>query len=174
MSILYRTHKSLPPSAKVSSLYIFDALCRAARHQAQKQGIVGDINSPTGNCATFLLKVEGVLEGLFQDMVAIGTSESKVRYITQVFVQGWLLSGGVRYLLTLPITPCLKCYNGGDFTSTGSPSRESHLHHCISDRDSTYHHMITDFLNRMIALILTCYDPSSNHRKRPRRFLTYG
>jgi len=97
VSILYRTHKSLPPSAKVSSLYIFDALCRAARHQAHKQGIVGDINSPTGNCATFLLKVEGVLEGLFQDMIAIGTSESKVRYITQIFTQGWLLAGGVRY-----------------------------------------------------------------------------
>lgn len=80
VSILYRTHKSLPMAAKVSSLYVFDALCRAARHQANKQGITADINSSHGNCATFLLKVEGVLEGLFQDMIMVGSPESKVSY----------------------------------------------------------------------------------------------
>jgi protein NRD1 len=80
VSILYRTHKSLPTVAKVSSLYVFDALSRAARHQVSKQGLTGDINSETGNCATFLLKVEGVLEGLFQDMIMVGSPESKVSY----------------------------------------------------------------------------------------------
>jgi len=78
VSILYRTHKSLKPAAKVSSLYVFDALSRAARHQVTKQGITGDTSSPTGNAATFLLKVEGVLEGLFQDMITVGSSEAKV------------------------------------------------------------------------------------------------
>ncbi|KAJ6498344.1 hypothetical protein DFH09DRAFT_335945 [Mycena vulgaris] len=77
VSILYRTHKSLQPPAKVSSLYVFDALARAARTQVVKQGLTGDINSRKGNCATFLLKVEGVLEGLFQDMISAATPESK-------------------------------------------------------------------------------------------------
>jgi protein NRD1 len=78
VSILYRTHKSLPAGAKVSSLYAFDALSRAARSQAIKHGLTGDINSEKGNSATFLLKVEGVLDGLFQDMIVSGNPESKV------------------------------------------------------------------------------------------------
>ncbi|KAJ7130637.1 hypothetical protein C8R44DRAFT_67078 [Mycena epipterygia] len=77
VSILYRTHKSLQPPAKVSSLYVFDALARAARTQVVKHNLTGDINSRKGNCATFLLKVEGVLEGLFQDMISAATPESK-------------------------------------------------------------------------------------------------
>ncbi|KAJ7091443.1 hypothetical protein B0H15DRAFT_922227 [Mycena belliarum] len=77
VSILFRTHKSLQAPAKVSSLYVFDALARAARSQVAKQNLVGDINARKGNCATFLLKVEGVLEGLFQDMMAAATPESK-------------------------------------------------------------------------------------------------
>ena len=78
VSILYRTHKSLPTVSKVSSLYIFDALSRAAKHHVVKHGITGDDYTQPGNCATFLLKVGGVVEGLFQDMVTSGSSESKV------------------------------------------------------------------------------------------------
>jgi protein NRD1 len=78
VSILYRTHKSLPAAAKVSSLYVFDALSRAARHQVTKHGLTGDINSKKSDAATFLLKVEGVLEGLFHDMIVSGNTESKV------------------------------------------------------------------------------------------------
>ncbi|KAJ7696564.1 hypothetical protein B0H17DRAFT_1053707 [Mycena rosella] len=88
VSILYRTHKSLQPPAKVSSLYVFDALARAARSQAVKQNLTGDINSGKGNCATFLLKVEGVLEGLFQDMIAAAAPESKVSSTTQTLSIG--------------------------------------------------------------------------------------
>ncbi|KAG1808718.1 uncharacterized protein BJ212DRAFT_1382796 [Suillus subaureus] len=77
VAILYRTHKSLSSTAKVSSLYAFDALARAARNYATKRGITGDINSSTGNAATFLLKVEGVLDGLFQDMIALDNAEAK-------------------------------------------------------------------------------------------------
>lgn len=75
---MYRTHKSLPIAAKVSSLYAFDALARAARSKVIKHNLTGDTNSAKGNCATFLLKIEGVLDGLFQDMTNTGTPESKV------------------------------------------------------------------------------------------------
>ncbi|KAG8220999.1 hypothetical protein J3R82DRAFT_2508 [Butyriboletus roseoflavus] len=77
VAILYRTHKSLPNSAKVSSLYAFDALARAARSLVNKRGVTGDINLEKGNAATFLLKIEGVLDGLFQDMVSLDNSEAK-------------------------------------------------------------------------------------------------
>lgn len=73
---MYRTHKSLPVSCKVSSLYVFDALSRAARQQTVKHNL--SERHGTGNCATFLLKVAGVLEGLFQDMLASGLPEAKV------------------------------------------------------------------------------------------------
>ena len=43
-----------------------------------KHGISADAYTQPGNCATFLLKVGGVVEGLFQDMVNSGSSESKV------------------------------------------------------------------------------------------------
>ncbi|KAF7309904.1 CID domain-containing protein [Mycena indigotica] len=90
VSILYRTHKSLTPSAKISSLYVFDALARAARSQVTKQGITGDINSQPGNSATFLLKLEGVLEGLFQDMISTATSEGKekTKKVLDIWVKG--------------------------------------------------------------------------------------
>jgi hypothetical protein len=78
VSTLYRTHKTLPPFSKIHSLYAFDALSRAARSKVNKQGITGDINAEKGNCATFLLKIDGVLDALIQDMISIGTPEAKV------------------------------------------------------------------------------------------------
>lgn len=62
----------------MSSLYAFDALARAARSLVHKRGITGDTKSGVGNAATFLLKMEGVLDGLFQDMVSLDNSEAKV------------------------------------------------------------------------------------------------
>jgi len=78
--MLYRTHKSLPKSQKVSSLYVFDALARAARHQANKHSLpVKEISSDKpGNAGTFLFKLEGILDGLVEDMVAAGTPEAMV------------------------------------------------------------------------------------------------
>ncbi|KAG6332378.1 hypothetical protein ID866_6710 [Astraeus odoratus] len=84
VAILYRTHKSLPISAKVSSLYAFDALARAARSSVIKHGTTGDINSEKGNAATFLLKIEGILEGLFQDMITIDNPEAKRIVLTAI------------------------------------------------------------------------------------------
>ncbi|KAL5531282.1 hypothetical protein ACEPAG_4159 [Sanghuangporus baumii] len=77
VSILYRTHKSLPASAKISSLYVFDALCRAARSQVVKRNLTGSIDAKKGNCATFLLKIDSVLDGLFQDVISSGIPEAK-------------------------------------------------------------------------------------------------
>ncbi|KAF8159482.1 hypothetical protein B0H34DRAFT_406112 [Crassisporium funariophilum] len=90
VSILYRTHKSLPAACKVSSLYVFDALCRAAKHHVIKHGVSGDSYTQPGNSATFLLKVGGVVEGLFQDMVVSGNSESKekTKKILDIWVKG--------------------------------------------------------------------------------------
>ncbi|KAI8996427.1 hypothetical protein BD414DRAFT_520330 [Trametes punicea] len=77
VSILYRTHKSLSPSAKVWSLYAFDALARAARNRVNKNHITGNLTSEKGNCATFLLRIEGILDGLFQDLILSGSDELK-------------------------------------------------------------------------------------------------
>ncbi len=74
--MLYRTHKSLQPQFKVPSLYAFDALARAARGHALKHGCTGE--AKPGNSATFLLKLEAVLEGLFQDMMGSAVPEGKV------------------------------------------------------------------------------------------------
>jgi protein NRD1 len=85
VSILYRTHKALTSTtAKISSLYAFDALCRAARSQVVKKGLTSDSNSEKGNEATFLSKVEGVLEGLVQDMISTGSTEAKVSAATDL------------------------------------------------------------------------------------------
>ena len=79
VSTLYRTHKSLAPSFKVSSLYVFDALARAAKHQVNKQKLpLNDDLQATGNAATFLSKLAGVVEGLFQDMQNPDIPEGKV------------------------------------------------------------------------------------------------
>ncbi|KAL4259314.1 CID domain-containing protein [Pleurotus pulmonarius] len=88
VSILYRTHKTLPPVAKISSLYVFDALSRAARSHANKHPQANDPRSAEGNSATFLLKVEGILEGLFSDMVALEQPEAKEK--TQKILDIWI------------------------------------------------------------------------------------
>jgi hypothetical protein len=108
VSILYRTHKSLPTAAKVSSLYVFDALARAARHRVVKENLSGDVVSEKGNCATFLLKIEGVLDGLFQDMATTGTSESKVSSLLTKLYQVYLqLSFHDFAILSFTIVHCV-------------------------------------------------------------------
>ncbi|KAG9019100.1 hypothetical protein FRB90_006414 [Tulasnella sp. 427] len=75
VSTLYRNHKNLPPESKVPSLYLFDSLARAARSRATKTH--ADPKSPVGNAATFLAKIEGVLDGLIQDVLATDAPEAK-------------------------------------------------------------------------------------------------
>lgn len=77
ISILYRTHKTLSPTSKIHSLYTFDALARAARSKVNKLGLSGDINAEKGNCATFLLKMDGILDSLILDMMSSEKPEAK-------------------------------------------------------------------------------------------------
>lgn len=80
-----------------------------------KLGITGDINAEKGNCATFLLKIDGILDALIQDMMSIGTSEAKVSF-SFVFSKPVL---AFRYLsllhdnlLRLWKTPCFASWLG--------------------------------------------------------------
>ncbi|RXW22144.1 hypothetical protein EST38_g3726 [Candolleomyces aberdarensis] len=103
VSALYRTHKSLAPSFKVSSLYVFDALARAAKHQVNKQKLpLNDDLQATGNAATFLSKLAGVVEGLFQDMQNPDIPEGKVS-VAIAFLE-FLASPWPLYASTRPIT----------------------------------------------------------------------
>lgn len=100
VSILYRTHKGLSSTGKTSSLYAFDALARAARHHANKNHAVADVNSGQGNSATFLLKMEGILDGLFQDMVTNGTNDLKVSMKCPI-----LTESSYTHILSWPVRP---------------------------------------------------------------------
>lgn len=85
VSILYRTHKSLSAASKINSLYAFDSLARAARHKVNKYNLSTDVKSSAGNCATFLLKIEGILDGLFQSMVDSGDQAAKVSAVILLY-----------------------------------------------------------------------------------------
>lgn len=89
-------HKSLSPAHKIHSLYAFDALSRAARSQVNKHKLTGDLNTEPGNCATFLLKVEGVLDGLFQDMLTTDHPEAKVSSLPLFLLITLLVQGSLR------------------------------------------------------------------------------
>ena len=75
--MLFKTHKGLAASQKISSLYVFDALVRAAYNYVVKHSVVAD-STGKGNAATFLAKIEGIVEGLFEDMISSGAPEAQV------------------------------------------------------------------------------------------------
>ncbi|KAL7280387.1 hypothetical protein ACG7TL_005313 [Trametes sanguinea] len=97
VSILYRTHKGLSTSAKVWSLYAFDALARAARNRANKSRMTADLTSEKGNCATFLLRIEGILDGLFQDLISTGNDDvkEKAKKIVDIWTKSHTFSAAV-------------------------------------------------------------------------------
>ena len=76
--MLFKMHKGLAPSQKVSSLYVFDALVRASHGYVVKHSVVADPTPGRGNAATFLAKIEGIVEGLFEDMMSSGAPEAQV------------------------------------------------------------------------------------------------
>lgn len=78
MLVLFKTHKGLAASQKVSSLYVFDALVRAAHNYVVKHSVVADSAPGRGNAATFLAKIEGIVEGLFEDMMSCDAPEAQV------------------------------------------------------------------------------------------------
>lgn len=43
-------------------------------------GLSGDINAEKGNCATFLLKMDGILDSLIHDMISSEKPEAKVSF----------------------------------------------------------------------------------------------
>lgn len=85
MLVLFKTHKGLAASQKVSSLYVFDALVRAAHNHVVKHSVVTDPTAGKGNAATFLAKIEGIVEGLFEDMISSGAPEAQVSSSIQPF-----------------------------------------------------------------------------------------
>ncbi|KIM34112.1 hypothetical protein M408DRAFT_90756 [Serendipita vermifera MAFF 305830] len=109
VSMLYRTHKSLPTSQKVSSLYVFDALARAAKHQANKRSLpIKEIGSDKpGNAGTFLFKLEGILDGLVEDMVAVGTPEAteKTRKVLEIWTKANTFPADVLSRLMQSVNP---------------------------------------------------------------------
>ncbi|KAH7326892.1 hypothetical protein B0J17DRAFT_221746 [Rhizoctonia solani] len=90
ISLMYRTHKGLPTPSKVSSLYVFDSVARAAYRTKTKKGLVADLNS-TGNAASFLVRLEGMLDGLVEDMLTNGPPEAKEK--TRKVLDIWTREG---------------------------------------------------------------------------------
>ncbi|KAF8595776.1 hypothetical protein BDV93DRAFT_419456, partial [Ceratobasidium sp. AG-I] len=91
ISLMYRLHKGLPTSNKVSSLYVFDSISRAAHRQRSKKALVADLNSSVGNAASFLVRLEGILDGLVEDMLAHGPPEAKEK--TRKVLDIWTREG---------------------------------------------------------------------------------
>lgn len=73
VTTLYSKHCSLPDSSphKIFSLYCFDALSRACRSKVNK-GVSAKLKEDAGTCARFLILVEGVLDGLMDNMIGNG------------------------------------------------------------------------------------------------------
>ncbi|KDN47773.1 hypothetical protein RSAG8_03193, partial [Rhizoctonia solani AG-8 WAC10335] len=91
ISLLYRTHKGLPTPNKISSLYVFDSIARAAYRTKSKKGLVADLNNSAGNAASFLIRLEGMLDGLVDDMLAHGPPEAKEK--TRKVLDIWTREG---------------------------------------------------------------------------------
>ncbi|KAL1941265.1 hypothetical protein VTO73DRAFT_7477 [Trametes versicolor] len=97
VSSLYRTHRGLSPDAKGASLYAFDALARAARNRVVKNNLIADLSADKGNCATFLLRIEGVLDGLFRDLASTdsGNLKEKAKKILDIWTKQNTFSSAV-------------------------------------------------------------------------------
>jgi hypothetical protein len=90
LTTLYKTHKSLPPksSAKISSLYILDSLCRGVYKLKDKDKNKDGDGKTAGLARGFLSKVEGILEGWARDMCE-GWSEGTSSLLVLVFRPDW-------------------------------------------------------------------------------------
>lgn len=62
---------------------MFDALVRAAHGYVVKHSVVADSAPGKGNAATFLAKIEAIVEGLFEDMISSGAPEAQVSSFIQ-------------------------------------------------------------------------------------------
>ncbi|KAI9062497.1 hypothetical protein FKP32DRAFT_1593143 [Trametes sanguinea] len=59
--------------------------------------MTADLNSEKGNCATFLLRIEGILDGLFQDLVSTGSDDvkEKAKKIVDIWAKSHTFSPAV-------------------------------------------------------------------------------
>jgi hypothetical protein len=106
LTTLYKTHKSLPPksSAKISSLYILDSLCRGVYKLKDKDKNKDGDGKTAGLARGFLSKVEGILEGWARDMCE-GWSEGRVRRpcLFSAFQPDWRNHADRTFLLFLSL-----------------------------------------------------------------------
>ncbi|CED82521.1 RNA polymerase II C-terminal domain-binding protein RA4, contains RPR and RRM domains [Phaffia rhodozyma] len=102
---LYNQHRSLQPrsASKIHSLYCFDSIARACRSKVNKK-ISANIDGERGTCAGFLLKAEGVLDGLVRDMLDTGGKDwpdgrEKTKKILDIWQKGSTFSKEVIHRL---------------------------------------------------------------------------
>jgi hypothetical protein len=126
VSILYRTHKSLHPACKISGLYAFDALARAAKSYATKHKQTAHGAVEKGNCASFLLKLEGVLDGLVKDMLKSGHEEAKVCTQSSPSLVPYPRLASSLHLRIRPCSPSLR-----DLHAMASENLASHSFLCL-------------------------------------------
>ncbi|KAI0629380.1 hypothetical protein C8Q77DRAFT_1143609 [Trametes polyzona] len=112
VSILYRTHRGLSTDAKGASLYAFDALARAARNRAVKNNLVGDLTAEKGNCATFLIRIEGILDGLYQDLLS--TNNDSLKEKAKKILDIWTKQNTFSSAVLSPLYAMLKQTEKGD------------------------------------------------------------
>jgi hypothetical protein len=126
ISLMYRLHKSLPAPNKVSSLYVFDSIARAAYRQKSKKVLVVDLNSADGNAATFLVRLEGILDGLVEDMLAHGPPEAKVSRVYLSHPEAIRASGLVSFPRDTRFCLCPHLTRCGVATCTSGTRRLAH------------------------------------------------
>lgn len=142
LTTLYKTHKSLPPksSAKISSLYILDSLCRGVYKLKDKDKNKDGDGKTAGLARGFLSKVEGILEGWARDMCE-GWSEGRVRRLCSFSLFG--RTGGIA-LTVLFFYSCLYVFPRPSFLD----SRQNHITRpqCGS-LPATHQHPVTTLLD---------------------------
>ena len=99
VSLLYRTHRSCKAQYKINSLYVIDSLARAAQRYAEKHNQKADADSSRSNCATFLVKLQAVLDGVFQEMLSSDVPEGKVSCTLTKFVLCHVADAGILHLV---------------------------------------------------------------------------
>lgn len=96
ITLLYRHHKKAAPTHKLTSLYLIDAIARAARSKYKKEGKakqqeeptttpkdqppVSESSAGTGTCGSFLKKLEGLLSKIVLDVWENAPVEHRVSF----------------------------------------------------------------------------------------------
>ncbi|GAA5994250.1 hypothetical protein JCM5350_001822 [Sporobolomyces pararoseus] len=110
ITLLYRHHKKAAPTHKLTSLYLIDAIARAARSKYKKEGKAKQQEEPTttpkdqppesessagtGTCGSFLKKLEGLLSKIVLDVWENAPVEhrEKVRKVMDIWTKAGTFS----------------------------------------------------------------------------------